>query len=137
MPYCTQAEMERRFGRDELRQLTDRDGVGQIDSEVITSAIADADALIDGYIGNRYTLPLVSKPPLLATVSANIARYMLFEDGRAPETVAQRYRDSVGLLKDISAGRYQLPDAGGAEPAGQGGTASTTPTAYYSIEGYS
>lgn len=115
--YATQQDLEERFGTQELIELTDRADppAGAIDATVVARALADADAVIDGYVGARYDLPLPSTPALLANLAADIARFKLHDEA-PPEAVENRYKDALALLRDIAAGRARL-DIAGAEPA--------------------
>ena len=51
--YCTQADIEERFGQAELVQLTDRTRTGQVDATTVARAITDASAEIEGYLATR------------------------------------------------------------------------------------
>ena len=113
MTYASQTDLTDRFGATELAQRTNRvDGL-TIDTVVLARALSDADAEIDGYLATRYSLPLLSVPPVLLRLAADIARYRLYDDG-VPATVLQRYQDAVSLLKRLSSGDVQLA---GATPA--------------------
>jgi phage gp36-like protein len=107
MPYATQADLEERFGADELTQLTDRVNAGVPDASIVARALADADAEIDGYLASRYALPLAAVPPVLARIACDIARYRLWED-RASEEVRLRYEDARRLLESIARGQVSL-----------------------------
>lgn len=121
MSYATKQNLIDRFGQTELAQLTDRVNGTTIDDTVVNRALEDADAMINGYLQARYSLPLSSVPPMLVTVACNIARYQLFED-RVTEIVRQRYEDAIAWLKDVAAGRVSLGlDAAGAETETEGG----------------
>ena len=45
--YCTQADIEERFGQAELVQLTDRTRTGQVDATTVARAITDASAELE------------------------------------------------------------------------------------------
>jgi len=107
MSYATQADMEARFGHEELVQLTDREATGDIDTAVLGAALADADDEIDGYLMGRYTLPLAVVPGRLKTIACDIARYRLFDD-QVPEAIASRYEQAVRFLRDVGTGRLNL-----------------------------
>ncbi len=111
MAYVTTADLIARFGEEELIQLTSRGVAGMIDADVVSRAIADAEAEIDGYLkAAGYTVPLSPVPPLLVRVASDITRYRLYEDA-SPEEVRRRYEDARRLLSDIQAGRITLVDA--------------------------
>jgi phage gp36-like protein len=116
VPYATQADLEDRFGVDELTQLTDRVGSGMPHPAIVARALADADAEIDGYLASRYELPLATVPPMLVRVACDIARYRLWED-RASEEVRLRYEDARRMLESIARGMVSLgpPEANAAQ----------------------
>ena len=116
--YATQQDLIDRFGQEELVELTDRADppAGLVDATVVARALADADAVIDGYVGARYDLPLASTPALLANLAADIARYKLYDEA-PPEAVENRHKNALAMLRDIAAGRAKL-DIAGEEPAG-------------------
>lgn len=120
MTYATQADMQTRYGEEELAQRTNRADGRSIDAVVLGRALADADAEIDGYLATRYHLPLNSVPAVLTRLSADIARYRLYDDG-VPATVRQRYEDAVSLLKRLATGEVQLA---GAAVSAQGGSSN-------------
>ena len=127
MPYATQTDMETRFGVDELIQRTSRTGAA-IDTDVLSRALADADAEIDSYLATRYALPLPSTPAVLVLLACDITRYQLFGD-KVPDSVRQRYEDAVGVLKRLSAGSVQLAGLTPAPAVGGSGNAVAVRTA--------
>jgi phage gp36-like protein len=107
MTYCVQADLESRFSNEELLQLTDRDGDGVVDADVLTAVIADVDAEINGYLGGRYALPLVTIPVVLTRIACDMVRYYLYDD--APhDQVRQRYEDGIKYLVSVSKGQVTL-----------------------------
>ena len=111
MTYATQQALVDRFGELEILQLTARDTVGSIDAEVVASALADADELIDSYIAARAALPLATVPERLVRVAGDIARYFLHADAPT-EQVRTAYKDSLTWLRDVAAGKATLGDDG-------------------------
>ena len=121
MTYATLSDLVERAGDAELRQIADRDRDGTPDPDVIAAALTGADNVIDGYVFARYSRPLPSIPPILATWATSIARYTLHRNG-APAWVAQDYKDAIATLKDVAAGRYSLPvEEGETAPQAQTG----------------
>lgn len=132
MTYATQQDLVDRFGSDELIQLTDRTNVGTIDSTVVTRALGDADAEINGYLAGQYALPLATVPAVLVRLACDIARYQLSAD-RVTESVRDRYKDAVAMLSKISRGDVQLGVAVGQAPAPtDSGIAFTAPDRVFS-----
>jgi phage gp36-like protein len=120
MTYAVQQDLIDRFGDAELKQVADRNADGVIDAAVVNAALADADLVIDGYVGKRYDLPLASAPALLKTLACDIARHRLHKDA-PPEVVAKNYDVALRQLRDIADGRLAL-DVAGSEPARDGAT---------------
>lgn len=123
MPYAMLQDMVDRFGETELIQMSDRSMTATaIDAAVVAAKLADADAEIDGYLGQRFTLPLASVPPVLKRIATDLARYHLYDD-RATEQVTKRYNDAIAFLKGVAKGDLSIGvDAGGEEPAQAMGT---------------
>jgi phage gp36-like protein len=126
MAYCTQSDMEARYGTAEVLQLTDRLNTGEVDTEVLDLAIADATAEIDAYLAGRYALPLTSVPVVLTRLCGDIARYRLWENG-ATDEVRDRYRDAVRLLEQIAKGTVTLGIAPAPEAPAGGGVSHFSP----------
>ena len=115
MGYCTQQDLVDRFGTAELVQLTDRAGEGQIDTDVVDRAIADAAGEIDGYVtAAGYTPPLDPVPAVLVAYGCDIVRYRLYDD-QATEQVSKRYDDAVRFLRLLADRKVRL-DAREPEP---------------------
>lgn len=117
MPYATQTNLTERYGSAEIIQLTDRTNTPPttIDATVVARAIADGDAVIDGYLRARYALPLSAVPELILTVSCSLARYNLhsFVGGaEAREDVKEGRKAALSVLKDIASGAIALTAAG-------------------------
>ncbi len=108
--YCTGDQLIDRFGEDELITLTDVDGDERPNAAVMELALQDASDEIDIYISTRASLPIASgsTPPILIRLCADIARYRLHDENPIDEVKA-RYDSAVKTLKDISAGRANLP----------------------------
>lgn len=107
MPYASTADLIARYGEEELIQQTDRDNVGALDAATVARALADASALIDGYVAARYTLPLASAPAVLVGVCCDLTRYALWTEA-APEIVEKRRDQALAVLRDIGSGRARL-----------------------------
>lgn len=121
MPYCTLDQLNDRFGPATIIALTDRADVptGTVDLDVLNRAIAEADAMIDGYLGGRYALPLSAIPPLLTTLSMDITMWRLHLGEPSPKVKAD-YDAALRSLRDIAAGIIRIPEATGLEPAAPG-----------------
>ncbi|WP_226779514.1 gp436 family protein [Oceaniglobus trochenteri] len=113
MSYATLDNLTDRFGSRLLVQLTDRGEVvtDTIDTDVIDRALADTDAAIDGYLKDRYVLPLAETPPLIADLAQSIAIYKLHVYAPDPKIEAD-YKDALRTLRDIASGVVRLSVAG-------------------------
>lgn len=120
MTYATQPDLVERYGERMLIDLSDRatPPANAIDAGVITRALEDTDAAINGYLANRYKLPLEATPALLRDVALAIAVYKLHRDA-ASEKIRQDYVDALKQLALISSGTVRL-DVAGVEPATSG-----------------
>ena len=77
----------------------------------IETAMEEADGLIDGFLGRRYTLPLSKSPVLLVTWARAIVRYKLHGDRISTEDkdpIVRDYRDAMKLLQLIADGKFSL-----------------------------
>lgn len=126
MTYATQAELVERFGETMLIDLTDRANppAGTIDAGVVADALADTDAMIDGYLLGRYLLPLAATPALLKDLAKAIAIYKLHGDSVADKIRAD-YQDALKTLDKIAAGTIRL-NVAGVEPVSSGASGVKT-----------
>lgn len=110
MAYSTQTDILHQLDERTLIQLTDDEGLGEIDTTVLARAIADADATIDAYLQGRYEVPLSSVPAKIRQISVDLALYHLFsrKDDTAPETRRGRYQDALRFLEQVASGRIRL-----------------------------
>lgn len=113
MPYTTLADLTARYGDRMLVALTDRGAMatGAIDTAVVDKAIADTDAVIEGYIGARYAIPVSPVPPILADIAGAIAIWKLHIGGADPKVEAD-YKEALRSLREIAAGVITLAAAG-------------------------
>ncbi len=127
--YCSQSDLEQRYGAKMLTDLTDRamPRAGTIDGTVVTRAITDASAEIDGYLAVRYQLPLSATPAFVNDVCMRMAIYKLHTNV-VPDKINRDYDLALRSLRDISAGTMKL-DLAGVEPAAasSGGVAFDSP----------
>jgi len=132
MNYASAQDMIDRFGERELIQLTDADLVA-VQADAVDRALADAQALADGYVGRIYRLPLpgcskpapteadpaavqLVAPPQLTRIVCDVARYYL-HDNLAPEhEVYLRYKASERELQAIADGKAVLACPWGGTP---------------------
>ncbi len=122
MTYSSLQQLTNRYGDAMLVSLTDRAAVstGLVDTSIVDQALADTDATVDGYLASRYTLPLVTVPPLIADLATSIAIWKLHTF--APDDkIKADFTSAMATLAAIAAGTVRIPVAGIA-PAGTGGS---------------
>lgn len=120
MTYASQQNMIDRFGSQELIELTDRLNTGAIDATVLGQALADANTEIDSYLLSVCVLPLVTVPPRLIKIAADIARYELY-GARCTDQVRARYTDAIAFLKAVVTGTASLGLDASNQPSPQTG----------------
>lgn len=138
MPYATPADLIARLGEREAIAISDRARTGSPDLVELARLLAEAGAEVDGYVGRRYALPLVTAggvvaaaPLKLTQVVIDIARYHATgTEIMVTEEIRNRYKDAVSYLAGVADGKillgdYALASAGGAAPVG-GATAVRT-----------
>lgn len=123
MTYATLAQMTERYGSALLVSLTDRAEVptGLVDGAIVDRALADADAMIDGYLASRYALPLTATPPFLSDLAQAVAIWKLHNYEPDPK-ITKDYDNALRSLRDIASGALRIPGAAGVEPAATGGS---------------
>ncbi len=108
--YCTIEDLQKRLSSETLQRLADEDKDGQPDTDIMTAAIADADAEIDTVVGTRYKVPFTSPPPIIKAISVVLAVDSLF--ARVPGLVSKEHRErarqSRTLLRLIAHGHIDI-----------------------------
>jgi phage gp36-like protein len=126
MTYSSQADLVERYGESALIDCTDRatPAAGAIDAAVVTRALDDTDAMIDGYLFGRYALPLAAPPPVLRDLAQVIAIYKLHRDS-ASDKITADYNGALKTLALIANGTVRL-NVAGVEPASSGASGVRT-----------
>lgn len=122
--YATVADMLARFSQAELIQLSDPDpGAVAVDTARVEIKLDDAQAVIDGWIGQIYVLPLAGclkpattpgaepervVPPQLVRIACDLARFWLRDEVSDDSDVYRRYKAAMAELQAIADGRSQL-----------------------------
>jgi phage gp36-like protein len=128
--YATLDDMAARFGEQELIQLTDVINIppSTVDAARVGVKLADAQAFVDGYVGQVYRLPLAGcakpvgseveylAPPVLTRITCDLARYYLYDDLAPEHEVYRRYKAALAELEAIATGRAQLACPWGGSP---------------------
>lgn len=106
--YCTREDLNNTFGAAVIDDLLyDRPAA-------LDAAITDATALIDSYIGARYSLPLAEVPPVLVSSARDLVRYALDMD--PDEAITARRAAAIRYLESLAQGRATLGVPQASEP---------------------
>ena len=126
--YCDVADIEKRLDPKHLAELADDDLDGAADTTVVEAAIADADGMIDTYLGERYDVPLAETTPLLRRLAVDLAVAALFARRResASPVHDERAKLAMDILGRIASGELAL--AGVASTAPRAGNSTTLDT---------
>lgn len=114
--WLTIAALVKRFTLDEVVRMTDPDGSGRIDRDLLIGALVDAQAIAEAHIASRYALPLASVPRILEMAVGDLARARLYPRG-APEGIADQAKAAMALLVRIQKGEATLGLPAAAAPA--------------------
>ena len=110
--YLTVEGYINRYGERETRTVTNETpgspgNLGTYDSAKVELAITDAEEVVEGYIGGRYAIPLVTVPRLVEGIVAILARELLFARKPTPE-VTNAANNARKQLTDIQKGILSL-----------------------------
>lgn len=111
MTYCTLDDILEKIPRENLIQLTDDEGIGDISQDRVNAAITEAGTVIDGFLTSRYTMPLSSVPPLINHLAVDLAIYSIYSrrfETTMPENMKDRQANAMKLLNQIQHGVVQL-----------------------------
>lgn len=143
MTYVTATDIITQFGAEEIAQRSDRGLPRLVTPELLIAAAAnaslaaytaaeqaavaaalylinskllDAESTVNGFLAGRYSVPLVTVPRLVMTITYDLTRYALYDD-MATEAISNRNADALKLLKSISKGEIGLGiDGAGNKP---------------------
>lgn len=111
MAYCTQAQVERYVGEDELIAIADHDDDGTADAAVVTQAIEHADGTIDSYLGVKFVVPLT--PPIPKEVRRISIMLTVCELQRGRDSGAEDQlaicKEAMEELEKIAKGVVKVP----------------------------
>ena len=113
--YATVQDVYSRYSKTVINQLADSkididEATGeplQTREQIISNAILDASAAIDGYISGRVTLPIDKIPAVLVRAACVLAYYNL-ADNVATEKAEKDKDDIIRFLEKVAAGQISL-----------------------------
>ena len=110
--YNTIQDLVNRLGEKAVIELSNPFTYGEsVNEQVVNAALADGQALVDSYLGQRVSLPLTNVPPFVKTLSLDIAVYYLNRNvGKADKesVVVKLYDDAIAHLKSFAKGETSL-----------------------------
>lgn len=113
--YATEQNLEAAWGGSFLDVLTIDERTTLRDRAKITSALESASALIDSYVSRRFPLPLALADAgaiLLRNVCCDLAVGSLATSAdRMTDIVQKRYDQALAFLRDVAAGKADVPMA--------------------------
>lgn len=115
-PYLSASAFVNRIGLDEAISLTDTTGAGRIETARLATALADAQAEVDGYLAAHYQTPLSTVPAQIATFVHDLALARLYRS-EPPAGVIDRRDRARQQLRDLAKGLITLPGAAALTPA--------------------
>ena len=110
--YITREDVAAAVSLAELVQLSNDEGYGEPDWQIVDRAIAYACELADGYLMGRYTLPLEPAPTVLRPLCTDIARHWLhrrrINGADFPKSLEDAYKNALKVLTMIRDGEIQI-----------------------------
>lgn len=109
MAYTSREEIETAVGETLLASLTmTRDG--SIDYDLVDEKITDAEAVVDGYLRSRFTVPITPVPTLIRKITKDIVVYYLYHKNyeEIPDGRKDQYANAISILKGIQGGTIHL-----------------------------
>jgi len=109
----TQPDLEKELSQNELLQLTDINGTGVLDTEVLNDAIEDALAFIESF----FTLPQ-TPTPLLKKIGVDLAVYELRKkNSLVDEEMKSERKENEAYLMKMAKNLIPIATSGGVTPA--------------------
>jgi phage gp36-like protein len=108
--YSTISDLKKYMEPEIIRQLTDDNNTGEIDTKIVYDCINQADNLIDSFLRGRYPadMDFADVPGLISDISTKLAAYNLYRRKMQltlPETISKDYKFCVDMLRDIQSGK--------------------------------
>lgn len=129
--YCTVEDLQKQVNQDVLERVAG-DEDGNLLMDVIDYGITQASAEIDAYC-SRYTLPFATVPEVLKKYCVDMALFHIFSrqgfrftEESEDYVIYLRYKMALDFLKQVAAGKVDLPVSGSGDAGGYGpGTEGT------------
>lgn len=111
MGYHTINDLVNKLTEQTLINLTDDENAGSINTERSEESIQTAQNIIDGYLRDKYTLPLSETPGVIREISIGLGVYDLYRRYNAddmPKTIREDRDNALKLLDHIMEGKIAL-----------------------------
>ncbi len=111
MAYCTKDDIEKSYDSNIIPELTDDDDGASTNNEIVTAAIARADAEINATLDGYLTVPFTTVPDMIKYISVDLAYFHLYKrrfNAEVPEWLRNNVNDARGMLAQIAAGELTV-----------------------------
>lgn len=110
MAYTNLTNLKKYMPIQDIQQLTDDQGIGEIQTEVVDDAIDQAQQLIDSFMKGRYPddIPDDEVPELITDIATKITSYNLYRRTMIrtlPDPIKMDYQMCIKMLKGIQSGK--------------------------------
>jgi phage gp36-like protein len=125
--YSSITRIKTKLTEQALLQLTDDEGLGQVNDGRITTALVKASSIADMLCGVKYSVPFAAPvPAIIEDLVDDIAEYELYSRkvSEFPPAVKERRDNALRLLTDVSKGLASL----GIDPAPAASSADSPET---------
>lgn len=109
--YSTLEDIQASITEDNLLMIAgkDQDGKRVIDTEIVNNAIEAADGEIDGYLSEKYSVPLSTTDKIINNLSVQLAIGWLYSRTVSiPEEIDNSVKNARGILDKLSSGKLSL-----------------------------
>lgn len=108
--YCSLTDLKKYMPSKVIERLSDDEGVGEIQTEVVDEAISKAQTTIDGFVRGRYPDEMadVNVPDMINDICVKLAAYNLYARTlitTLPDTISKDYQYCIMMLKQIQSGK--------------------------------
>ena len=118
MPYETAAGLIAFYGSESAAAITATGNSDEPDNAKITTALADASAQVDSYLGARYTLPIANPPVTLKNAVRSLAWQALHQQVENDAAV-RAAMEARRWLEQVAQGKATLGGSGDSRPASE------------------
>ncbi len=104
--YATVDDMIARFGETQIIRLSKPEDrtADAVDETKVNTALADATAIINGYVRGRYLVPIAAPPAEIVRATCTLARYDLAqgENTDPSDEMSKTRKDVISWLESIA-----------------------------------